>query len=244
MIEPASATRARRLDDAARSSRRREPGGAPRQPHRHDHRRLAAIGEKLDTGEPIRAGGILILSRTRGAQTDAINRALKSHGIPIAGADRLALTEHIAVMDLIALGRVMLLPEDDLSLAAVLKSPLIGLGEEELYALAHGRRRSGTRSGGRATAAREARARLEAWRSLADRRSARLLRPHSRAGEGRRRILMRLGAEAEDVLDEFLAQALAYEKSAFRRWRASSTGSTRPRPTSSATPKRSATRSA
>ena len=53
-------------------------------------------GERLDSGEPIRAGGILILCRTRGAQTDAINRALKSRGVPIAGADRLHLTEHIA----------------------------------------------------------------------------------------------------------------------------------------------------
>jgi ATP-dependent helicase/nuclease subunit A len=174
-------------------------------------------GEKLDTGEPIRAGGILVLARTRGAQTDAINRALKSHGIPIAGADRLALTEHIAVMDLMALGRVMLLPEDDLSLAAVLKSPLIGLCEEELYALAADRPASLWDGLGRAADLRaaEARARLEAWRSVADYLDphaffARILGPE----KGRRRILMRLGAEAEDVLDEFLAQALAYEKSA------------------------------
>jgi ATP-dependent helicase/nuclease subunit A len=174
-------------------------------------------GERLDTGEPIRAGGILVLARTRGAQTDAINRALKSHGIPIAGADRLALTEHIAVMDLMTLGRVMLLPDDDLSLAAVLKSPLIGLGEEELYALAFDRPASLWDALGRATDPRasEARAWLEAWRSLADHLDphaffARILGPENR----RRRILMRLGAEAEDVLDEFLAQALAYEKSA------------------------------
>ena len=174
-------------------------------------------GEKLDTGEPIRAGGILVLARTRGAQTDAINRALKSHGIPIAGADRLALTEHIAVMDLIALGRVMLLPEDDLSLAAVLKSPLIGLGEDELYALAWNRPGSLWDALGSATDANlvAARAQLEAWRATADHLDphaffARILGPE----QGRRRLLMRLGAEAEDVLDEFLAQALAHERSA------------------------------
>ena len=174
-------------------------------------------GEKLDTGEPIRAGGILVLSRTRGAQTDAINRALKSHGVPIAGADRLTLTEHIAVMDLMALGRVMLLPDDDLSLAAVLKSPLIGLGEDELYALAWNRPASLWDALLRSSDPRllAARQQLEAWRSLADYLDphaffARILGPE----RGRRRILMRLGAEAEDVLDELLAQALAYEKSA------------------------------
>src|SRR5262249_28287438 len=174
-------------------------------------------GEKLDTGEPIRAGGILVLARTRGAQTDAINRALKSHGIPIAGADRLSLTEHIAVMDLMALGRVMLLPEDDLSLAALLKSPLIGLSEDELYALAWNRPASLFDALGRATEPRfiDALERLQAWRATADQAHphaffARILRPEP----GRKRILMRLGAEAEDVLDEFLAQALAYEKSA------------------------------
>ena len=47
--------------------------------------------------------------------------ALKARGIPVAGADRLVLTEQIAVQDLIALGDFLTLPEDDLALAAVLK---------------------------------------------------------------------------------------------------------------------------
>ncbi len=174
-------------------------------------------GERLDSGEPIRAGGILILCRTRGAQTDAINRALKTAGVPIAGADRLHLTEHIAVMDLMALARVALLPEDDLSLAALLKSPLIGLGEDALFDLAHGRGGAlwdalGRQAQERADFA-EARARIERWRASADRREpygffARILGPEG----GRERFLRRLGAEAEDVLDEFLTQALAYER--------------------------------
>ena len=46
---------------------------------------------------------------------------------PVAGADRLVLTEHIAVMDLMALADALLLPDDDLALASVLKSPLFGL---------------------------------------------------------------------------------------------------------------------
>ena len=90
MIEPAGEDRAGGLGDAARPSRRREPGGEARQPAGDDHRPLAARRRDGSTAaQPIRAGGILILCRTRGAQTDAINRALKSRGVPIAGADRL-----------------------------------------------------------------------------------------------------------------------------------------------------------
>ena len=67
---------------------------------------------------------------------ELIVRALKQAGVPVAGADRLALRDHIAVQDLIALGRATLLPEDDLNLACLLKSPLLGLGEDELFELA------------------------------------------------------------------------------------------------------------
>ena len=67
-------------------------------------------------------------------------RALKEQHIPVAGADRLDLMNHIAVMDLCALGRAALLPEDDLTLAIVLKSPLIGLGDDDLIELAPKRR--------------------------------------------------------------------------------------------------------
>jgi ATP-dependent helicase/nuclease subunit A len=173
-------------------------------------------GERIAaTNELIRPGNILILTRGRGAQTDAINRALKAAEIPIAGADRLKLLEHIAVMDLMALGRIMLLPEDDLSLAAVLKSPLIGLDEETLFALAYDRKGSLWGELGAATdeASRAARARLDAWRAEAGWRDpfafyARILGPDG----GRKAFLKRLSAEAEEVIDEFLAQALAYEQ--------------------------------
>ena len=173
-------------------------------------------GEILEgTGLPIRPGDILILTRNRGIQTEAINRALKTAGVPIAGADRLRISEHIAIMDLVALGRVMLLPGDDLSLAAVLKSPLIGLSEDALYQVAEGRGGSLWDALGSAEGAvfREAFARLENWRAEADWRDpyaffARILGPD----RGRQAIMRRLGAEAEDVLDEFLNQALAFER--------------------------------
>src|SRR6185295_6301371 len=86
-----------------------------------------------------RPGDVLVLVRQRGALFEAIIRALKEAQIAVAGADRLILTEHIAVMDLLVLADALLLPQDDLALATVLKSPLFGLTEEELFELAHGR---------------------------------------------------------------------------------------------------------
>ena len=70
---------------------------------------------------------------------EAIIRALKNANIPVAGADRLVLTEHIAVMDLLVLADALLLPQDDLALATVLKSPLFGFDEDDIFALAHDR---------------------------------------------------------------------------------------------------------
>jgi ATP-dependent helicase/nuclease subunit A len=68
-----------------------------------------------------RAGGVLVLVRQRGPLFEAIIRALKDLQVPVAGADRLVLTEHIAVMDLMVLADALLLPDDDLALATVLK---------------------------------------------------------------------------------------------------------------------------
>ena len=92
----------------------------------------------LDTGvyRPVRPGDVLVLVRQRGALFEAVIRALKEAGIAVAGADRLLLTEHIAVMDLMVLADALLLPEDDLALATVLRSPLFGVSEDDLFALA------------------------------------------------------------------------------------------------------------
>jgi ATP-dependent helicase/nuclease subunit A len=181
-------------------------------------------GETLDAPgadgkrRPIRAGEILILVRTRGALADAINRQLKSWNVPIAGTDRLALTEHIAVMDLMALGRVVVTPEDDLSLAALLKSPLIGLDEDALFDLAHDRKWKtlwaslADKAASRPDSAR-AKAQLDQWRGMADLRDPHAFFARVLAGDhGRRAFLTRLGPEAQDVLDEFLGEALRYEE--------------------------------
>ena len=81
----------------------------------------------------MRPGDVIVLVRKRDAFVNALTRALKTRrNIPVAGADRLVLTNHIAVQDLMALGRFVLLPQDDLSLAAVLKSPLFNLSEDDI----------------------------------------------------------------------------------------------------------------
>ncbi|MGO9008088.1 MAG: double-strand break repair helicase AddA [Beijerinckiaceae bacterium] len=162
---------------------------------------------------PVRPSDILILVRTRNSFFDAVIRALKQDQVPVAGADRLQLTEHIAIMDLVAAARVALLPEDDLSLACVLKSPLIGLDDSDLLVVAPNR--GGSLIAALAAAPEErhkaAAARLRTWQSRAALPPfafyARLL------GEdgGRRAMEARLGPEACDAMDEFLRLALEAE---------------------------------
>ncbi|MBT3401542.1 MAG: UvrD-helicase domain-containing protein, partial [Rhodospirillaceae bacterium] len=97
-------------------------------------------GELLESqGRPIEAGDIMVLVRQRGDFVEALVRAFKARNVPVAGVDRMVLSEQIAVMDLLALGAFLLLPEDDLTLATLLKSPLIGFDEDLLFALAHDR---------------------------------------------------------------------------------------------------------
>ena len=104
------------------------------------------IGDWLEKGAKlpgrsnrIRPSDILILVRKRDRFARAIGRELKRLGIPTAGADRLRLSEHIFVEDMLALGRFALMSRDDLSLAAILKSPVFGFLEDELLKLANGR---------------------------------------------------------------------------------------------------------
>ncbi|HKF09379.1 MAG TPA: double-strand break repair helicase AddA [Xanthobacteraceae bacterium] len=163
-----------------------------------------------------RAGDVLVLVRQRGPLFEAVIRALKDLQIPVAGADRLVLTEHIAVMDLMVLADALLLPDDDLALATVLKSPLFGFDDADLFELAW-KRNSSLRAALRAKAQSNARfaealAKLERFGEWAQETPftfyARVL---ARSG-GRKRFLARLGHEADDALDEFLNLALDYER--------------------------------
>jgi ATP-dependent helicase/nuclease subunit A len=160
---------------------------------------------------------VLILVRQRGPFFEAVIRALKREAIEVAGADRLILTEHIAVMDLLVLADALLLPDDDLALATVLKSPLFGLSEDQLYNLAYARKGS-LRSALRAKAGEDPLF-AAACRGLDELAAqARVMAPFEfyahvlGAREGRARFLSRLGIEASDPLDEFLNLALVYEQ--------------------------------
>lgn len=183
----------------------------------------ATVRSWIDTGEtlplpdgtrrPITAGDVLILVQRRSTLFHQIISACKAERLPIAGADRLKLSDALAVKDLIALLSFLATPEDDLSLAAVLRSPLLGWSEDELFRLAHGRR---------ATL-------WEALRARDDRRETLdllwdllgqtdFLRPYdllerilTRHG-GRLRLVARLGAECEEAIDALLALALDYEQ--------------------------------
>ncbi|WP_160000083.1 double-strand break repair helicase AddA [Roseomonas sp. 18066] len=173
--------------------------------------RLPARGDR-----PIRPGDILVLLRRRTGFSTLLVRALKARGVAVGGVDRMRLIEQIAVQDLLALCDILLLPEDDLQLAAVLKSPLCNVPEDDLYVLARGRvqplwwnllqRRGEDSAAGRAA---------DWLADLADR--ADLATPHTILAEilgehgGRGRILARLGPDAADPLDEVLNAALTYE---------------------------------
>ena len=88
-------------------------------------KRVARTVRRMVDDGTARCGDVLILVRQRGELFEAIIRALKNQNVEVAGADRLMLTEHIAVMDLMALADALLLPEDDLALATVLRLSLI-----------------------------------------------------------------------------------------------------------------------
>ena len=161
----------------------------------------------------VTAGDFLILVRRRSPLFSEVIRACKAAGLPIAGADRLHLGGEMAVKDIKALLAFLTIPEDDLALAELLRSPLFGMPEAALYALAQ------PRKGYLWEALRHAPEHAEIVSVLADLRdNADFLRPFDlieRAltrHDGRRKFLARLGAEAEDGIDALLAQALAYER--------------------------------
>ncbi|KQU55627.1 DNA helicase UvrD [Sphingomonas sp. Leaf339] len=163
-------------------------------------------------GREMRPEDIMILVKRRGELASLLVARLYAEGVPVAGVDRLRLNAPLAVQDLLAAVRFVLQPDDDLSLASLLVSPLIGWTQDELMVAA-------PRAGG------------SLWRHLGDtqppERLAPLRRILSRADfttpyqfleemlsgplDGRRKLLGRLGAEARDPIEELLSAALAFE---------------------------------
>ncbi|MBD3785374.1 MAG: double-strand break repair helicase AddA [Sphingomonadales bacterium] len=179
-------------------------------------RAMIEAGVQLPEGEgarPVTEGDFLILVQRRGPLFAEIIRACKAEGLAIAGADRLKLGAELAVRDIGSVLAFLATPEDDLALAEALKSPLFGWSEAELYRLAQPRR------GYLWEALRNSDLRPETLAMLQDLRDqADFLRPFelierllTRHG-GRERLVARLGPEAEDGIDELIAQALAFER--------------------------------
>ncbi|MEE8188688.1 MAG: double-strand break repair helicase AddA [Kiloniellales bacterium] len=169
----------------------------------------------------VRPGDILVLVRRRNEFVEELVRELKRLEVPVAGVDRMVLRDQIAVMDLVALGRVLLLPEDDLTLATVLKGPLVGLREEQLFTLAY--KRKGSLWASLARQAKGDAAFAAARTQLADLMAradfvppyelfAEILERDWGRGRGRELLLARLGLDAGDPIEEFLSLALAYER--------------------------------
>ncbi len=182
-------------------------------------------------GRPVNAGDILILVRRRSGFVHYMMSELKKRNIKVAGLDRMDLTDELSIMDMMAIANFTLLPSDDLTLAVVLKSPFIGLSEEDLFDLAYGREKG-----------------KSLWSVLLKRKSERpsfeaaaeyltklsnysdfhppfeffsyLLGPM----RGREKLIARLGEQINDPVDEFLNQAMKYEKNnissmqGFLRW--------------------------
>lgn len=175
-------------------------------------------GEQLASeGRPIRAGDILILVRKRNPFAVPMVAALKRRGINVAGSDRIALTDQIAIQDLMALGDFLILPEDDLALASVLKGPIFNFSDDDLLAIAPGRKSktlwtalldSTEIKPDYKTAAET----LKRWRAKAD-----FTPPFEFFSSildrdcAREKMLRRLGPEAADVIDEFLDLALSFD---------------------------------
>lgn len=170
------------------------------------------------TGKPVRPQDILVLVRRRTAFSAALVAALHGHKVPVAGVDRLKLSEPLAVADLLALVRFVLQPGDDLTLAALLVSPFLGLTQDQLFALAHDRPATlweALRASPDPAFA-PARDWLTELLSFADFTAPYEFFERVLSGslKGRQRLLARLGEEARDAIETVLDQALAFEAAA------------------------------
>ncbi len=163
-------------------------------------------------GRRLRPEDVMILVKRRGDLASLIVARLYAEGVPVAGVDRLRLNAPLAVQDLLATIRFVLQPEDDLSVAALLVSPLIGWTQDELMAAAP--REAGP-----------------LWRHLQHTQPATRLAPLlamlARADiatpyqfleellsgplDARRKLIRRLGTEARDPIEELLNAALTFE---------------------------------
>ncbi|MDB5528718.1 MAG: addA [Devosia sp.] len=202
-----------------------EPVDAERTAPRQVAERIAGeIADWIATGRPlanrgkaVTADDVLILVQSRNALFQEIIRALRRRNIPTPGADRLKVTGHIAVLDLLALCDVLLNPADDLQLAALLRSPLFDISEDELFALAQPRAKNETLWQALHTCVLPecivAFEKLSRWRRQLDfERPFEFLAAVLYAEGGLKRFHARLGTEVDEVFAELLELALGHEQ--------------------------------
>lgn len=164
-------------------------------------------------GRAVEVGDILILLQKRSRLMGLLNSEFKKLGVATSGADRFLLNDHIAIQDMLAIGNFALLPKDDLSLAAVLKSPLFELSEEQLFELAYDREDKSLFE--RLLSNPSYQKQGDILNGLISR--AGQLKPYEFYSYilinlgGRKRLKEYMGDEADEVLDEFLEQCLQFE---------------------------------
>lgn len=175
----------------------------------------AMIAASSASDHPLHFKDFMVLVRHRSGFVEDFIRACKERNVNISGADKMVLSKQIAIQDLVSLGKFLLLPNDDLSLAEVLKSPLFGLTDDDLEILCCRRKniplwiRLGDNPKYRET--------YSLLRELTNRFD--YIRPYELYNyvlvnmEGRRKFIARMGQEVEDALDEFINLTLDYERS-------------------------------
>jgi ATP-dependent helicase/nuclease subunit A len=170
------------------------------------------------TGRPLAPGDILVLVRSRASLAPLLVARLFERNVRTAGLDRLILSEPLAVQDLVAAIRFAVQPLDDLNLANLLVSPLIGWSQEQLYDLAgrERRRRLWEELGHRADERpdfRAARDLLTGLLNMADYSGPHSFLERILSGpmDARRKLLARLGRQARDPINELVAAAIQFE---------------------------------
>lgn len=170
-----------------------------------------------DEARPVRPGDILILVQSRGGIYKTLIRELKTARLPLAGTDRIKLGDDLAVKDLLALLLFLSIPKDDLSLAIILKSPLFGFNEDDIFRLAHNRPGSLweelTANKDNSKKFADAHRVLSELLALAGRETPYdLLETILTVYHGRQLLVARLGESCIEALDLLLDQALEYER--------------------------------
>ncbi len=166
----------------------------------------------LSQNRPVQAGDILILLQKRGKMMAQIVRALRERQIPVAGVDRLILSEHLAIQDLIALTEFVLQPQNDLNLANLIKSPILGLTENDLYQVCINRDKETVWTRLQKLYPQYAEI-LKQIMNIADKTPPFEFFSTVLGAFGiRKKFIARFGVEVNEALDEFLALSLNFEQ--------------------------------